>query len=137
MMRVNNEHHIPTQQNTDFRSFPQLSGLLPSQTLIKRHLNTCLNSKHNRLGWLEYLKMSRTWNFNYRAVIQRRNLVQLALFGHFSESLGNPQGFVIFPMGHIQKGFRRFLGIFRFSIERTRQDFCAVNLYSACDWLIN
>jgi hypothetical protein len=55
----------------------------------------------------------------------------------FLKVLETPKIFYVLPMGHIQKGFRPFLGIFRLSIEHTRQHFCAVNRYSVCDWLIN
>jgi hypothetical protein len=141
MSRVSNKYHPPAQQNTDFHSFlPTIRPPTKSDT-IKGHPNTCMKASrgnHNSLGWGKYLTMSRTWNFNYIPVFQLRNLVQLERFlSTVPESLVNPQGFVKFPMGHIQKSFRRFLGIFRLSIEHTRQNFCAVNRYSACDWLIN
>jgi hypothetical protein len=114
MMRVNNEHHIPAQQNTDFRSFSQLSGLLPNQALIKGHLNTCLNtsgSKHNSLEWLEYLKMLRTWNFSYMPVIQRRNLVQFERFLRtFLKVLETPKVLLYSLWGISRRVFNDFLG---------------------------
>jgi hypothetical protein len=141
MSRVSNKHYPPAQQNTDFHSFlPTVRPPTESNT-IKGHLNTCLKASggnHESLGWLEYLAMSRTWNFNYMPVFQLRNLVQLERFlCTFLKFLETPKVFVIVPMVHIQKGFRRFLGTFRLSIEHTRQDFCAAKVYSACDWLIN